>query len=85
MNQGNTEDSEQPGFTEALGNMANDTVSLCLMGKKMKYESVSTWLTVIAGVSVEGDSGCCDNKVFHFHPCGCHEVICCRIKELHRF
>lgn len=37
-------------------------------GKKMRSEFVSNWLTVV-GISVEGDSWCCDIKIFSLNPC----------------
>lgn len=49
------EDEEQPGFTEAFGDMTNDSLSIYLMREKVKYEFVSNWLTVV-GVSVERDA-----------------------------
>lgn len=62
------EDEEQPGFTEAFGDMTNDSLSIYLMGEKVKYEFVSNWLTVV-GVSVERDAWCCDIKILGLNPC----------------
>ena len=49
--------------------LAMDNLFIYLMGKKTKHEFVSTWLTVVIGVIVEGNSWCCDFRVFHLNPC----------------
>lgn len=65
--------------------MANDKLSIYLMGKKTKYEFVSNWLTVVIGVNVKRDSLCYDFKVFHPDPCVVVIKSYVEDEELNRF
>lgn len=75
------EDKEHPGFTKAVGNMTNDSSSIDLMRKKVKYEFVSNWLTIV----VEGGSWCWDIKILGLNPCVAVMKHMLQNKELNRF